>query len=112
MNKVAFISKLNEFHAKGERSNAVKFLGLTTKLSLNTCVDIIKIAWDASKEGSYGKNLFDYLESTANETISSGFNPVLKKGYFIYIKYLDNHAAAFALYKIKKYKNKVDGESN
>lgn len=104
MTKSNFIKKLNQFHKEGDKLAALAFIGAVTKLGLRTATEIASAMWTASVSGKFGYNVYDLLETSANEDSSVLYNPKFKKGHDIYVKYLDDHAAAFALYKIKQCK--------
>ena len=104
MNKNEFIKHLNDLHNKNARDLTEDFIAHVTRLSIHLSKDIVQSTWGCSNPKYFGHNIFDLLESSANEDNAITFNPKLKKGCNIYYNHLDMHTAAFALYKIKQYK--------
>lgn len=107
MTKTEFTKYLNTIHKTGSEQEAITFLTLTTKLGEKLCKEIIRSLWGCSNPKYVGNNIHHLLEVSASSDVSDEFKPKLKKGCSIYIIYPDEHAAIFALYKIKQYKNET-----
>ncbi len=102
MNKQTFTSELNRLHANNDRLEAVKFFTLTTRLGVKLSKELVDANWSASRENSFGNNMYKLLEASADEDNGVIYDPVLKKGHSVYIKHLDTYAAAYALHKIRQ----------
>lgn len=106
MTKSQFIEVLNNNHRNDYRDATVTIVHNITKLSLDLCTKIIRNLWTCSASEDFGGNLYKLLEASANPKID--FNPKIKTNNCpMYILYPDEHAAAFALYKIKQHKIKI-----
>lgn len=104
MNKTEFIRELNRLHKEDVRDSTEDFIAVVTRLGIHLSKDIVKSTWGCSNPKYFGHNVYNLLESSANEDNSVTFEPKLKKGCQIYYNHLDMHTAAFALYKIKQFK--------
>lgn len=104
MSKTDFINALNKAHKRNDREYALIMLINSTQLGDRVCKEILRHNWDASKTGAFGTNIYHFLEVCLNEDSAVEYKPITKKGAEYYINYLDNHAAAYALHKIKQYK--------
>ena len=103
MTKGEFISYLNSKHKLDRKEAIIHFMNDVTKLSLNFCAKLVNNLWNCSSSRYFGNNMYNLLESSANSEID--FNPKIKTtSCTMYILYPDEHAAIFALYKIKQYK--------
>lgn len=103
MTKSEFIDTLNTFCKDSNKEGAIIFMSTATKLSLGLSRKTIESIWSCSDPNYFGNNLFDLLETSANSDNAVQFEPKLKTtNCSIYIMYLDEHTAAFALYKINK----------
>lgn len=102
MTKKDFVRTLNQYHFDNNLTNARDLLLHSTKLGERVCKELIRHNWEISKRGSFGTNIFHFLECCLeDDTID--YSPIIKKDAYFYVKYLDNHAAAYALINIKKY---------
>lgn len=105
MTKAQFISILNHQHENDDRLNCTYFMHNVTKLSMDLCTKIVRNLWTCSASKDFGDNMYNLLESSANTRIE--FNPKIKTtSCTMYILYPDEHAAVFALHKIKQHKIK------
>jgi hypothetical protein len=105
MTKHEFSKHLTNIHSTGTESEAVTFLMITTRLGEKLCKEIIRNLWGCSNPKYVGSNILHLLEISASSDVSTTFKPKLKKGCSVYIVYPDEHAAIFALFKLKEYKN-------
>lgn len=102
MNKQTFIKELNKAFAENDKLSAIGFLNQTTKLSVNLSTRMVTNFWGCTQSRYFGGNIYYLLKSAANA--SDDFIPKVKKGCSVYLVYPDEHAAAFALFKIKQNK--------
>lgn len=105
MTKAEFIKHLNKYHKYDIQDSAGRFMNITTKLSLPLCNKLVSNLWNCSLSRDFGSNIYNLLEASADP--KTEFNPKIKAtNCTMYILYPDEHAATFALYKIKQYKYK------
>lgn len=98
MTKSEFTGTLTDCHRKDNKEGAIVFLNTITKLSMELATKLIQSLWGCSAEDSFGENLYELLEVSAN---GGDFVPKLRTNECgIYIMYLDEHTAGFVLYKI------------
>ena len=108
MVKSDFIRHLNVLHKEDDLIKAVEFLENSTCLGRRVCKELVRHNWDVSKKGSFGTNVYHFLEvCVADEDIE--YIPVIRKDAYFYVKYLDKYAAAFAILKIKNFKKSKHG---
>lgn len=101
MTKKDFIKALNHYYKENDKLGAIGFVNNVTKLSTKFSTDLVKGFWACSADKVFGQNIYSILETTAE---GSEFNPKTKNSCSVYLVYPDEHAAAFALFKIKQYK--------
>ena len=101
MTNKEFTSTLNEIYSTKNKQSVIIFMSSITKLSQSLCNKIVDSLWNCSDPDSFGENMYNLLDASANDNVE--FTPVLKDSNCnLYIMYLDEHTAAFALYKINK----------
>jgi hypothetical protein len=109
MTKDEFTGILNRLHklsGEGRKGDATIFLHDTTRLSIDMCNKLIHSLWGCSEVNYFGNNIYELLESAANADPNVQLTPKLMTDTCgVYFVYPDEHAAAFALYKIDKYKH-------
>jgi hypothetical protein len=107
MTKGEFIKYLNKYHKEDIKEIVILFMNDTTKLSLNLCAKLVNNLWVCSASEDFGSNMYNLLEASADAKVD--FNPKIKTtSCTMYILYPDEHAATFALYKIKQCKIKLN----
>ena len=104
MTKTEFTKHLNTIHKVGTEQDAINFLTSTTKLGEKLCKEIIRNLWGCSNPKYVGNNVYNLLKVSSTEDLTVTFKPKLKKGCSIYLVYPDEHAAIFALHKVKQFK--------
>lgn len=102
MTKAEFTKTLNEFHKNNTKGLCITFVHAITRLSEGLTDKIISSLWGCSEVDSFGENVYELIESSANSG-EVEFNPKLRtKDCNIFLMYLDEHTAGFVLYKIQK----------
>ena len=105
MSKDEFIKRLDAYYIDNDKYDCVMEMHLITRLSTDLCSKLISSIWTCSHPEYFGDNIYQLLEVSADGNSSIQFDPKLKEATCgVYIIYPDEHAAAFALYKINKYK--------
>jgi hypothetical protein len=99
MSKTEFIKNLNEHYTANRIDACINFMHSVTKLSISMCAKIIRNLWGCSAPKKFGTNVYNLLETTANDV---EYMPLVRKDCSVYLIYPDEHAAAFALYKLKQ----------
>lgn len=103
MTKSDFINILNGNHKDGDKESTVEFLHDVTKMSVILSTKIVNSLWNCSNPKYFGNNMYDLFENSAKGDEAPDFNPRLKKGCNVYFLFVDEHTAAFVLFKIKEY---------
>lgn len=108
MTKAEFTSRFNFLHYNGDSANkttCIVLLNEITRLSTDMCSKLVNSLWGCSDQNAFGDNIYQLLEVSANADPDVQLEPKLKtNSCTVYIIYPDEHAAAFALFKIKNYK--------
>jgi len=106
MTKKAFTNLFNIYYKQGLKSSSIDSMHKITKLSVDLCTKLITNIWGCTDPDYFGQNIYQLLEASADSDGNIQFEPKLKtSSCCMYIIYPDEHAAVFALYKIKKYKH-------
>jgi hypothetical protein len=107
MTKDEFSKVLNDFHTNNgleNKINSINFLNKVTRLSNDLCHKLINSLWGCSEINHFGDNIYNLLEVSADANPTIQLDPKLKtNSCTVYIIYPDEHAATFALHKIKEY---------
>ncbi|MCK9429712.1 MAG: hypothetical protein M0R17_06875 [Candidatus Omnitrophica bacterium] len=106
MTKHMFITHLTNCHNLGVKAQCIEYLHNITRLSNDLCSKIVNSLWGCSNPKYFGNNIYNLLKASADSDNSVQFEPKTKSiGCTVYIIYPDEHAAAYALYKIKQFKS-------
>ena len=107
MTKTEFTKQLTNCHYLGVKEHTIEYLHNITRLSTDLCTKLVNSLWGCSDPRHFGNNMYNLLKASADSDNSVQFSPKTKTiGCTIYIIYPDEHAAAYALYKIKQFKSK------